>query len=78
MAVAMVNGVRLFYEVSGAGEVPLVFVHGSWGSHHNWDLSLRNWPSHFGFFPTTVAATVQARVHLSREASARMSPTSRP
>ena len=38
MAVAKVNGVRLFYEVSGAGEVPLVFVHGSWGSHHNWDL----------------------------------------
>ena len=30
MAVAKVNGVRLFYEVSGAGEVPLVFVHGSW------------------------------------------------
>jgi pimeloyl-ACP methyl ester carboxylesterase len=38
MAVANVNGVRLFYEVSGAGEVPLVLVHGSWGSHHNWDL----------------------------------------
>jgi pimeloyl-ACP methyl ester carboxylesterase len=38
MAVTKVNGVRLFYEVSGAGEVPLVFVHGSWGSHHNWDL----------------------------------------
>ncbi len=38
MAVATVNGVRLFYEVSGAGEVPLVFVHGSWGSHHSWDL----------------------------------------
>jgi pimeloyl-ACP methyl ester carboxylesterase len=38
MAVTKVDGVRLFYEVSGAGEVPLVFVHGSWGSHHNWDL----------------------------------------
>ena len=25
MAVAKVNGVRLFYEVSGAGEVPLAF-----------------------------------------------------
>ena len=38
MAVANVNGVRLYYELSGAGKVPLVFVHGSWGSHHNWDL----------------------------------------
>jgi pimeloyl-ACP methyl ester carboxylesterase len=38
MPVANVNGVRLFYEVSGAGKVPLVFVHGSWGSHHSWDL----------------------------------------
>jgi pimeloyl-ACP methyl ester carboxylesterase len=37
MTVASVNGTGLFYEVSGAGEVPLVLVHGSWGSHHNWD-----------------------------------------
>lgn len=36
MAVTRVNGVELFYEVSGAGP-PLVFVHGSWGDHHNWD-----------------------------------------
>lgn len=40
MATANVNGVRLFYEVSGTGEVPLVLVHGSWGSHHNWDLAV--------------------------------------
>jgi pimeloyl-ACP methyl ester carboxylesterase len=38
MATANVNGVRLFCEVSGTGKVPLVLVHGSWGSHHNWDL----------------------------------------
>lgn len=31
------NGVRLFYESTGEGE-PLVFAHGSWGDHHNWDL----------------------------------------
>ena len=31
------NGVELFYEVSGAGVIPLVVVHGSWSSHHNWD-----------------------------------------
>jgi pimeloyl-ACP methyl ester carboxylesterase len=38
MATTNVNGVRLFFEVNGTGDVPLVLVHGSWGSHHNWDL----------------------------------------
>ena len=38
MATKKINGVQLFYESSGVGKVPLVFVHGSWGSHHNWDL----------------------------------------
>jgi len=37
MATANVNSVRLFYELSGTGDVPLVLVHGSWGSHHNWN-----------------------------------------
>lgn len=37
MAQATVNGVELFYEISGAGDIPLVVVHGSWSSHHNWD-----------------------------------------
>jgi pimeloyl-ACP methyl ester carboxylesterase len=36
MSVARVNGVELYYELSGSGE-PLVLVHGSWGDHHNWD-----------------------------------------
>ncbi|TMK54544.1 MAG: alpha/beta fold hydrolase, partial [Actinobacteria bacterium] len=36
MAIARVNGIELYYEVSGSGE-PLVLVHGSWGDHHNWD-----------------------------------------
>lgn len=38
MATANVNGVRLFYELSGASNGPLVLVHGSWVSHHDWDL----------------------------------------
>lgn len=37
MATVAVNGVRLFYEATGAGDVPLVLVHGSWDSHHDWD-----------------------------------------
>ncbi len=40
MAIETVNGVRLRYELSGSGEIPLVLVHGSWVSHHNWDLSV--------------------------------------
>lgn len=38
MATANVNGVRLFYEVSGDGEVPLILVHGGWASHQSWEL----------------------------------------
>lgn len=37
MAVAHVNGVRIFHELTGTGDVPLVLVHGSWTSHHSWD-----------------------------------------
>jgi hypothetical protein len=35
---ATVNGVRLYYELNGTREVPLVLVHGSWDSHEDWDL----------------------------------------
>jgi pimeloyl-ACP methyl ester carboxylesterase len=38
MATATVNGIRIFYEIGGNGDAPLVLVHGSWGSHHGWDL----------------------------------------
>lgn len=31
-----VNGVELYYEITGQGD-PLVLVHGGWGDHHNWD-----------------------------------------
>jgi pimeloyl-ACP methyl ester carboxylesterase len=36
MSDVRVNGVELYYELSGSGE-PLVLVHGSWGDHHVWD-----------------------------------------
>lgn len=36
MSYTSVNGVKLRYELSGAGD-PVVLVHGSWGDHHNWD-----------------------------------------
>jgi pimeloyl-ACP methyl ester carboxylesterase len=38
MATAHVNGVRLFYEVNGDGDPPLVLVHGSWVSQDHWEL----------------------------------------
>lgn len=38
MATASINGVQICYELSGSEGVPLVLVHGSWDSHHDWDL----------------------------------------
>ena len=35
-----INGVQLFYELSGSGEIPVILVHGSWVSHHTWDAVL--------------------------------------
>jgi pimeloyl-ACP methyl ester carboxylesterase len=32
-----VNGVRIAYADRGGATTPLVLIHGSWGSHHNWD-----------------------------------------
>jgi pimeloyl-ACP methyl ester carboxylesterase len=40
MAVAHVNGVDIYYELRGAGEQPLVLVHGSWTDSAQWDLVL--------------------------------------
>lgn len=37
-----INGVQLFYELSGSGEIPIILVHGSWVSHHTWDSILPN------------------------------------
>src|SRR5262245_30338863 len=36
MATADLNGARLYYELSGTGDVPLVLVHGSWDSAMDW------------------------------------------
>jgi pimeloyl-ACP methyl ester carboxylesterase len=57
MASASVNGVRLFYELSGTAEVALVLVHGSWGSHHNWDLVAPRLAESSGSSPTSAAVT---------------------
>jgi pimeloyl-ACP methyl ester carboxylesterase len=37
MPVSKINGVYLFWEMSGDKGPPLILVHGSWGDHHNWD-----------------------------------------
>jgi pimeloyl-ACP methyl ester carboxylesterase len=36
MRTETVNGVRLAYELTGTGDVPLVTIHGSWSSHETW------------------------------------------
>jgi len=37
MPIDKVNGVKLYWELKGSQGDPMVFVHGSWGDHHNWD-----------------------------------------
>jgi pimeloyl-ACP methyl ester carboxylesterase len=45
---AMVNGVRLFYELSGdSAGVPLVLVHGSWATHDNWGAVISQFARNF-------------------------------
>lgn len=39
MPIMAINGIDLLYELTGTG-APLVLVHGSWDSHHDWDLIL--------------------------------------
>ena len=38
MQTVRVNGVRIAYELTGSGDIPVVFVHGSWSSHRGWDV----------------------------------------
>jgi pimeloyl-ACP methyl ester carboxylesterase len=38
MARASLNGVNLFYEITGDEGLPLILVHGSWDSHEDWQL----------------------------------------
>jgi pimeloyl-ACP methyl ester carboxylesterase len=37
MSTTTVNGVQLYWELTGDSGEPLVFVHGSWVDHHAWD-----------------------------------------
>jgi pimeloyl-ACP methyl ester carboxylesterase len=47
MPTANVNGVKLYYELNGEGEFPLVFVHGSWSTHQTWDAIVPALPEQF-------------------------------
>jgi pimeloyl-ACP methyl ester carboxylesterase len=37
MPEAHVNGVRIHYELSGSGDIPIALVHGAWVSHRSWE-----------------------------------------
>jgi pimeloyl-ACP methyl ester carboxylesterase len=37
MSTTIVNGIQLYWELTGNAGEPLVLVHGSWVDHHNWD-----------------------------------------
>jgi pimeloyl-ACP methyl ester carboxylesterase len=38
MPIDKINGVKIFWELTGSKGEPLVLVHGSWGDHHSWDI----------------------------------------
>jgi pimeloyl-ACP methyl ester carboxylesterase len=38
MPLDKINGVKIFWEMTGRKGEPLVLVHGSWGDHRNWDM----------------------------------------
>jgi pimeloyl-ACP methyl ester carboxylesterase len=37
MPTAEINGLRLFYDITGSARIPVVLVHGSWTSHRSWE-----------------------------------------
>lgn len=65
MPAATVNGVRLAYEITGTGTVPLVLVHGSWVSRRSWDLVLP------GFGQTCRVLSYDRRGHSESERPAK-------
>ena len=50
MPITLINGVRLFWEQRGNEGEPLIFVHGSWGDHHNWDAAVAAFADSFRVF----------------------------
>jgi len=38
MPIDKINNVNIFWKLTGDKGEALIFVHGSWGDHHNWDL----------------------------------------
>lgn len=38
MSTTTINGIHLYWELTGDAGEPLVLVHGSWVDHHNWDV----------------------------------------
>jgi pimeloyl-ACP methyl ester carboxylesterase len=78
MATKNVNGVRLRYELTASGKVPLVLVHGSWGDHHIWDGIVPALARSFRVLTYDRRGTVTASGRRVREAYRRMSPISLP
>ena len=77
MATATLNGVRLFYELTGTGELPLVLVHGSWDSHATWAQVVSRLADSFRVLAYDRRGHSAASAPPPRAACARTSPTSR-
>lgn len=59
-----VNGVRLFYTLSGATGPPLVLVHGAWADQRDWELVVPHLAQRFRVL------TYDRRGHSQSEAAA--------
>jgi pimeloyl-ACP methyl ester carboxylesterase len=50
MPTTLINKVHIFSEQRGDRGAPVVFVHGSWGDHHNWDAVVPDFARSFRVF----------------------------
>jgi hypothetical protein len=73
MTMMTVNGVRLAYEISGTGDIPLIMVHGGLSPGGPGIGLFRTWQIRFAFSPMTNVGTVRASGRADRAASASMS-----
>ena len=70
--------VRIAYTDTGGTGSPLVLVHGSWGSHHNWDPVVWGLAGHFRVVTYDRRGHTTASGRLDRDTSPRTLPTSPP
>ena len=65
MPTEKINGLTIYYELTGTKGDALVLVHGSWGDHHNWDAPANVAGNSFGAAMTLKCAASHADLFAS-------------